>query len=113
MNGQLRASSWDDSRWWAEERGIHECQAIPSDPTLVGRSAASSVGQRARDALTSPSLVQPIARVGSSLSCFLGQGLVVGSGLLENSVSLTRLGDCARSAGGDGQRWVGEYRGRG
>lgn len=41
-----------------------------------------------------PGLIQPVARVGSSLASLLSDGLVARTGLLEKGITLTGLGDC-------------------
>ena len=41
-----------------------------------------------------PGLVQPVTGVGSSLTSLLSDGVVAGTGLLEEGITLAGLGNC-------------------
>lgn len=41
-----------------------------------------------------PGLIQPVTRVGGSLASLLSDGLIAGTGLLEEGITLAGLGNC-------------------
>lgn len=53
-----------------------------------------------------PGLIQPVTRVGSSLASLLSDGVVAGTGLLEEGITLARLGDCDGVSIYKSERWL-------